>query len=790
LIPIERFSKPAARALEQALQGAQELGHGYLGTEHLLLGLARESEGVAARLLTVTGLPPEKIIAAIRRRIGEGSPTRLSINDMTPRLEELLAEGGRLAGRFGFSVVGTDHLLAALCAEPRAMGHRLLLELGAEPKKLSKQLTERMDRPDLPLQTEKNKPRGGKQTAKFSINLTKQSALEQTDPLIGRERELERLMSVLLRKNKNNPCLVGPPGVGKTVLVEGLARNILLGKVPAPLQDLQILQLDLTAMIAGTKYRGEFEERLRALLEEAEKDPKTVLFIDELHLLMGAGAAEGAIDAANILKPALARGKIKVIGATTWEEYRKHIEKDGALERRFAPIYIEEPSPARALEILEGLRPALEAHHQLRLPQETLQAAIDLSVKYIGDRYLPDKAIDLLDEAGGRACIRAFSQGAEEQQGSIRRKQAELEQFLRARQFARALETKEQLDQLRILQPKAADFPALLPRHLAELIAEKTGIPLREEDPCGDALLFELPQKLQAQLIGQPQAVAALTDALIRSRAGLADPNRPACALLFCGPTGVGKTRLARLLAKELLGAEDALIKYDMAEFMEPHSVAKLIGAPPGYIGFDQGGGLVSRLRERPYAILLFDEIEKAHPDVLNIMLSILDEGRLTDNCGKTADFRNATILFTSNLGGEAFTAEPLGFGDRQSDGNKTARAAVCKALRPEFINRLDEIIPFAPLSEQSLLQIVRLQLDDMETRLAKQGITARFGAGVAEEVLRRGQDRRYGARAVRRCIEQEIGVTLAKRILAGDLPAGELTVSMLFGPSLTLAVK
>lgn len=778
---MERFSKLAAHALERSLRLAQELGHTYFGSEHLLLGLAKESDGVAARLLLARGCTPDKLMEALRRQGGSADPTLLSVSDMTPRLEMILTAAGHLARRYGFSTVGTDHLLAALCGEPRSQGCRLLVDQGVDLKKLNQQLKERLTAPDLPLQGEKGKARG-KQLQKFYTELTAEAALRQSDPLIGREAELEQLMSILMRKNKNNPCLIGPPGVGKTVMVEGLARAIIEGRVPAALRDLRIYLLDLTSMIAGTKYRGEFEERLRDLLEEAERDPDMVLFIDELHILVGAGAAEGAIDAANILKPALARGRVKVIGATTAEEYRKYIEKDGALERRFAPVWIGEPSPEGALEILEGLRPSLETHHRMELPRQTLEAAVRLSVRYMGDRYLPDKAIDLLDEAAGRARLRAFARGNGDRDSRIRQKQKELDRCIKERRFARALETREEIEQLQALMGAEPPPGRLLPEDITALVADKTGIPLRVDDPEGDALYRDLEARLSRKLIGQQPAVEALCSALLRSRAGLCDPHRPACALLFCGPTGVGKTRLARLLAEELFGKADALIKYDMGEYMEPHSVARLIGAPPGYIGFDQGGGLVSRLRERPYAVVLFDEIEKAHPDVLNVLLGILDEGRLTDGQGKTADFRNATVILTSNLGTDSFCAEPLGFGSGgEGESEKAVRRAVAKALRPELINRLDEIVPFSPLKEEALEQIAALQLEELEHRLAERGLSVRFSQEVAAEAVRRGYDKRYGARAIRRVIEREIGGNLARRLLEGDCPEGELGIDRVF---------
>ncbi len=784
VISIERFSKLAAHALERSLSVAEELGHSYMGSEHLLEGLLRETEGVAARMLIARGVSAEKVRDYLKTHIGTGSPTLLSINDMTPRLEGIITKAGSVAHRHGFSVVGTDHLLTALCETPQSQGYRILAALGGDPKKLLLLLQERMGMVDLPLQTDKSKSKPAKNMAKFAVNLTKEGALGKTHPLIGRERELELVMSVLVRQNKNNPCLIGVPGVGKTVIVEGLAQRIVSGQVPAALRDVQIQMLDLTAMIAGTKYRGEFEERLRALIDEAEKDPNLVLFIDEIHILVGAGAAEGAIDAANILKPALARGRIKVIGATTIDEYRKHIEKDGALERRFAPIVVEEPDEDQTMEILRGVRPALEEHHGAHFSDATLAAALRLSVRYMGDRFLPDKAIDLLDEAGARAQLRAYTADSRNYRARMAEKQLELDRHLRARRFSEALELREQVEQLRILQseqtvPSAA---SVTEADLTLLVAEKTGIPLCPDDPKGIQLYRGLEERLAQGLIGQGAAVNTLCQSLLRSRAGVSDPRKPSCALLFCGPTGVGKTRLARLLARELFGKEDALIKYDMGEYMEAHSVSRLVGAPPGYIGFDQGSGLVSRIRARPYAILLFDEVEKAHPDVLNVLLGILDEGRLTDGQGKTADFRNTMIILTSNLGTDVLREEPLGFGEgKGADLQKSVRRAVQKAMRPELINRLDEIVVFEPLDRAALEQIANLQLQEIQSRLAEQGIEVEFHSDVAKEAVERGYDRRYGARAIRRLIEKEVGSRLATRIMAGDLPDEPLSAAIFF---------
>ncbi|MBR6793776.1 MAG: ATP-dependent Clp protease ATP-binding subunit [Clostridia bacterium] len=780
---MERFSKLAAHALERSLNLAEELGHSYLGSEHLLLGLLKETEGVASRMLISKGITPDKVRKKMEQLIGTGSPTLLSIHDMTPRLEQIITRAGELAHRYGFTVVGTDHLLMALSETPEAVGYRLMSELGCEPKKMAQSLLERMGMNDIPLQSEKSKPRAPKNMSKFAVNLTREGALGKTHPLIGREKELESVMSVLVRQNKNNPCLIGEPGVGKTVIVEGLAERIMTGQVPAALRDLQIQMLDLTAMIAGTKYRGEFEERLRALIEEAERDPNVVLFIDEMHILVGAGAAEGAIDAANILKPALARGRIKVIGATTVEEYRRHIEKDGALERRFAPIMVEEPSRAQTMEILRGLRPSLEEHHGIQLPDETLSAAIRLSERYMGDRFLPDKAIDLLDEAGAREQLHAFRCTAENRRSTVLQKQLELDRKLKSRDLAGALAIKEELDQLKTLQTNDSVPPGTVtPAALAALVGEKTGIPLKAEDPEGNALYRDLPQRLGARLIGQQEAIQTLSAALLRSKTGINDPAKPACTLLFCGPTGVGKTRLARLLAKELFGKEEALVRYDMGEYMEPHSVSRLIGSPPGYIGHDRGGGLVSRIRSRPYSILLFDEIEKAHPEVLNILLGVLDEGRLTDGQGKTADFRNTIIILTSNIGAASLQEEPLGFGENTTQSlTKTVRRAVTKSFRPEFVNRLDEIVVFQPLELPALTEIAALHLQELTERLAAGGHKVQFHEEVAREAALRGQDKRYGARAVRRLIEKEIGSRVAEQLVAGTLSKEPLRAEMLF---------
>ncbi len=768
---MERFSKLAAHALERSLSYAEEQGHTYLGSEHLLMGLLKETDGVAARLLTSKGVNAQRLQEKLQQLVGVGSPTLLSINDITPRLEAILTRAGVLAKQFGFTVVGTDHLLMALCGAPESMACKLLEEFGLEPVKLLTLLQERMGMKDLPLQTDKGR-KSNPPALKFAIDLCKDGS---GSPLIGREQELRQLMSILVRKTKNNPCLIGEPGVGKTVIVEGLAQRIAAGEVPPALCQLEIRMLDLPAMIAGTKYRGEFEERLKGVLEEAEKDPRLVLFIDEMHILVGAGAAEGAIDAANILKPALARGKVKVIGATTLEEYRRYIEKDGALERRFAPIRVEEPSEEETLKILQGLRPGLERHHQADFPEESLTEAIRLSVRYLGDRFLPDKAIDLLDEAGAEARLAAFEGQERSAEQQIQQKQQELDRLIRSKKFKEAMALREEINQLRILKKEApGPRPRVTREQLAAIVSRQTGIPLTEK---GQEQLADLEERLNRRLIGQPGGVAALCRAVRRSRAGLNDPKRPSCTLLLCGPTGVGKTRLAQLLAKELFGREEALIRYDMAEFMESHSVARLIGAPPGYLGFDQGGGLVSRVREQPYSILVFDEIEKAHPEVLNILLGVLDEGRLTDGQGKTADFRNCLIVLTSNLGTEVLQKERMGFGSgTPEDLEQAAKHAVSKKLRPEFINRLDEIIVFNELGKPELEQIAALRLRELEQRLAAGGHSIFFAPQLVKEAVERGYDKRYGARAIHRLIEREIAAPLSTRLLAGEEPEGELS--------------
>ncbi len=767
---MERFSKLAAHALERSLTYAEEQGHTYMGSEHLLMGLIQENDGVASRLLVSKGITAQRVQEKLQQLVGVGSPTLLSINDITPRLEAILTRAGVLAKQFGFTVVGTDHLLMALCGASGSMACRLLEEFGQEPAKLMNQLQERMGMKDLPLQSDKGR-KGGAPALKFAIDLCKEGS---GSPLIGRERELRQLMSILVRKTKNNPCLIGEPGVGKTVIVEGLAQRIAAGEVPPALRQLEIRMLDLPAMIAGTKYRGEFEERLKGVLEEAEKDPRLVLFIDEMHILVGAGAAEGAIDAANILKPALARGKVKVIGATTLEEYRRYIEQDGALERRFAPIRVEEPSQEETMEILRGLRPGLEQHHGVEYPEESLEAAIRLSVRYLGDRFLPDKAIDLLDEAGAGAQLSAFEGQERSVDQQILQKQQQLDHLLRNKKLKEAMTLREEINQLRILKKEApARRPQVTESRLAAIISQQTGIPLTDQ---GVEQLADLEQRLNSRLIGQQEGITALCRAVRRSRAGLNDPRRPSCTLLFCGPTGVGKTRLAQLLAKELFGKEEALLRYDMAEFTESHSVARLIGAPPGYLGFDRGGGLVSRVREHPYSILVFDEIEKAHPEVLNILLGVLDEGRLTDGRGKTADFRNCLLVLTSNLGSEALQKERLGFGaEPADDSRRAAKRAVTQKLRPEFLNRLDEIIVFRELGRPELVEIAALHLRELEKRLAEGGHTVTFAPEVAAEAVERGYDKRYGARAIQRLIEREITAPLSVRILQGDPPAGLL---------------
>ena len=797
-----RFTQKAQNALNFSLGSASQMGHTYIGSEHLLLGLCREESGVAAHYLQSRGVDAEKVKNAIIRLAGAGVPSDVSATDMTPRTKSIIQASLAEAQRGGQELIGTEHLLLALLREEDSVAVRILESFHIAVSELINDLTTYIGASptaeNAPPQKGKSTDRqkssvlGSTQTLKnFGRDLCELSASGKIDPVIGRDAETERLIQILSRRQKNNPCLIGEPGVGKTAVVEGLATRIVAGDVPENLLDKTVVTLDIASMIAGAKYRGEFEERFKNVMEEVRKNPNIILFIDEIHTIIGAGAAEGAVDAANIIKPALARGELQVIGATTIAEYRRHIEKDAALERRFQSVTVGEPSREDALQILMGLREKYEAHHKLKILDEALVAAVELSVRYIADRYLPDKAIDLVDEAASRLRIRAHTSpdGIKEKEEELKSISSQKEAAILAQEFERAadLRDKEQTLKKEIEEEKLhwrssqdAEVLCVKKEDIAEVVTLWTGIPVHSILEEESEKLTHLDEALKARVIGQEEAIQSLSKAIQRGRIGLKDPKRPIGSFIFLGPTGIGKTELARALAEVMFGSESAMIRLDMSEYMEKHSVSKLIGSPPGYVGFDEGGQLTEKIRRKPYSVVLFDEIEKAHPDVFNILLQVLEDGHLTDSQGRQVDFKNTVIILTSNVGAtELAEAKTLGFvsGNTESAENEK-RERMMRALRstfrPEFLNRIDEVILFNSLSQADIAQIAQLMLNDVAKRCADIGISLSFSAEVAQLIAEKGFDQSYGARPLRRTVMRLVEDTLSCDLLDGKFKAGD----------------
>ena len=797
-----RFTQKAQNALNLSLESASDMGHTYIGSEHLLLGLCREESGVAAHYLQSRGVDAEKVRNAIVRLAGAGIPCEVSATNMTPRTKNIIQTSYTEAQRYGQELIGTEHLLLSILHEQDSVAVRILESLHVAVSELANDLSTYIGAsPGISgniLQKENSKEKtqnstlGATQTLKnFARDLCELAASGKIDPVIGRESETERLIQILSRRQKNNPCLIGEPGVGKTAVVEGLATRIVGGDVPENLLDKTVVTLDSASMIAGAKYRGEFEERFKNVMEEVRKNPNIILFIDEIHTLIGAGAAEGAVDAANIIKPALARGELQVIGATTISEYRKHIEKDAALERRFQAVNVGEPSPENAIDILCGLREKYEAHHNLKISDEALRAAVELSVRYIADRYLPDKAIDLVDEAASRLRIRAHTSP-----DTVKTKEEELKDITRqketailAQEFERAaaLRDREQALKKEVEEEKShwrstQDATQLCVREsdIAEVVTLWTGIPISNLLSEEEERLLHLDEHLSARVIGQSEAIESVTKAIRRGRIGLKDPARPIGSFIFMGPTGIGKTELARALAEVMFGSASAMIRLDMSEYMEKHSVSKLIGSPPGYVGFDEGGQLTEKIRRKPYSVVLFDEIEKAHPDVFNILLQVLEDGHLTDSQGRKVDFKNTILILTSNIGAcDISSSKTLGFvaGSPQSEDNER-RERMMRALRttfrPEFLNRIDEVIIFNNLSKENIAQIANLMLDEVKTRCNKIGISLSFSTAVTELLAAKGFDANWGARPLRRTIMRLVEDPLSGDLLEGKFRAGD----------------
>jgi ATP-dependent Clp protease ATP-binding subunit ClpC len=798
----ERFTDRARRVVVLAQEEARMLNHNYIGTEHILLGLIHEGEGVAAKALESLGISLEGVRQQVEEIIGQGQQAPSGHIPFTPRAKKVLELSLREALQLGHNYIGTEHILLGLIREGEGVAAQVLVKLGADLNRVRQQVIQLLSG----YQGGKGEPAGaggpgeGTPTTslvldQFGRNLTQAARESRLDPVIGREKEIERVMQVLSRRTKNNPVLIGEPGVGKTAVVEGLSQAIVRGEVPETLKDKQLYTLDLGALVAGSRYRGDFEERLKKVLKEIKTRGDIILFIDELHTLVGAGAAEGAIDAASILKPMLARGELQTIGATTLDEYRKHLEKDAALERRFQPIQVGEPSVAHTIEILKGLRDRYEAHHRVSITDSALVAAATLADRYISDRFLPDKAIDLIDEAGSRMRIRRMTappdlREFDERIAGVRR---EKESAIDAQDFEKAASLRDKEKTLlqekaqREKEWKAGDMDVVAEvdeEQIAEVLATWTGIPVFKLTEEETARLLRMEDELHHRVIGQEQAIHAVSQAIRRTRAGLKDPKRPGGSFIFAGPSGVGKTELSKTLAEFLFGDEDSLIQLDMSEFMEKHTVSRLVGSPPGYVGYEEGGQLTERVRRKPFSVVLFDEVEKAHPDVFNTLLQILEDGRLTDSQGRTVDFKNTILIMTTNLGtrdiakgmnlGFSKAHDPAGNYERMK--NKV-QEELKQHFRPEFLNRIDDIIVFHQLSQEEIIEIVDLMLNRVDTQLKNKDMALELTPAAKLLLAHKGYDPVLGARPLRRTIQREIEDSLSEKILYKELGAGQIVV-------------
>ena len=791
-----RFTQMAANAMQYAADAASELQHNYIGTEHLLVGLLREEEGIASQVLNQHGISEEKILRLVAQLIGSGNVKVADVIDYTPRSRRIIELSSREAMRFKASAIGTEHLLIALLRESDCVAVRLLTTLGVNIQKLYSDILAAMGMDTSSAKSEFG-AKGGRSKAKkdtptldqYSRDLTAMAKDGQLDPVIGRNDEITRVIQILSRRTKNNPCLIGEPGVGKTAIAEGLAAKIVEGNVPDTIKDKRVLTLDLSGIVAGSKYRGEFEERIKRVISEVKNDGNILLFIDEIHTIIGAGGAEGAIDASNILKPSLARGEIQILGATTIEEYRKYIEKDAALERRFQPVMVDEPSESEAVEILKGLRPAYEAHHHVRITDEALTAAVKMSARYINDRFLPDKAIDLIDEAASKVRLGVYTASPEikDLENKMAKLDEEKETAIKEEAYERAGEIKKEQNSIREQliclnnqwERDKKDLQLTVGENeVADIVSGWTKIPVKKLEEGEAQRLKNLEMILHQRVVGQQEAVSAVARAIRRGRVGLKDPKRPIGSFLFLGPTGVGKTELSKALAEAMFGREDAIIRVDMSEYMEKHSVSKLIGSPPGYVGYEEGGQLSEKIRRNPYSVLLFDEVEKAHPDVFNILLQVLDDGHITDAQGRRIDFKNTVIIMTSNAGaGNIISPKKLGFVSAQNaqadyqnmkDG---VMDEVKHIFKPEFLNRIDDIIVFHALTKENIRQIVRIMLGEITARIQEQmNIRVEASEAVYDYLADRGFDQNYGARPLKRAIQNEVEDQMAEQILEGKI--------------------
>jgi ATP-dependent Clp protease ATP-binding subunit ClpC len=795
------FTERANVALNNAVQTAEDLGHTYIGSEHILIGLAKDSGTIASTVLANQKVTAEKLIEQIKQSVGVGIPTQLSPDDFTPRSKNIVELAMITARSMGLSLVGTEHLLLAIIREGHSFAVNLLSQLGASLQDIVNDINKAMmgEAPRDGIPGKPGMPRGDGKKSGYSTTTLDQFGRDLTvlakegaiDPVIGRQAEIERVIQILSRRTKNNPVLIGEPGVGKTAIAEGLALKIVSGEVPEPLKDKRIVTLDLTGMVAGTKYRGDFEERIKNAIDEVINAKNVILFIDELHTLVGAGSAEGAVDAANILKPSLARGDMQVIGATTLDEYRKHIEKDAALERRFQPVMVGEPTEEEAVDILKGIRDKFEAHHKVRITDEAIDAAVKLSVRYIGDRFLPDKAIDLIDEAASRVRLRDHTapDDIKELEQRIKTIGEEKAAAVNAQDFERAASLRdeeralnEKLQKAKTKwQEKSLDASGeVTAEEIAEIVSSWTGIPVKQMTTEETNRLLNLEKELHERIVGQEQAVTAVARAIRRGRVGLKDPKRPIGSFIFLGPTGVGKTELSKALAASIFGDENAMIRLDMSEYMEKHTVSRLVGSPPGYVGYDEGGQLTEKIRRRPYSVVLFDEIEKAHPDVFNMLLQILDDGILTDAQGRTVSFKNAVIIMTSNVGARLITDKKggLGFMASSSISEEKIKESVLGELkntfRPEFLNRVDDIIVFSRLTKENIQEIAGKMLDKVKGMAAELGIKITFSPEVIADIADAGYDEVYGARPLKRAIQTKIEDKLSELMLEGKVKSGQ----------------
>ena len=796
-----RFTERAQQALAKAQEAAGSFGHSYIGSEHLLLGLLREGGGPAAKALAAAGVTDEALVKQIEDLSGRGTPDASAPQGMTPRTKRIIELSIRAAAQMGTGYVGTEHLLLGILNEGQNVALTALANLKVTPQMLVEKLQEALGGAQQGGFAENGAAgaagnASGDALSQFGRDLTAAAKEGKLDPVIGREKEIQRVIQILSRRTKNNPALIGDPGVGKTAVVEGLAQKIVAGDVPETLKDKRVVSLDLTGMIAGTKYRGEFEERIKKVIEELTAKKDTILFVDEMHMLMGAGAAEGAADAANILKPALSRGEVQVIGATTLDEYRKNIEKDAALERRFQPVQIDEPSPEDAVAILKGLRDRYEAHHRIKIPDEAIDAAVKLSVRYVTGRFLPDKAIDVIDEACSRVRLSTLTAPPDlkQMEDEIAAIAAKKEEAVKGQDYENAAklrdEEKAKRDALEARKKEWSDeqtktHGAVTPNDIAAVISGWTGVPVSQLTEDEGQRLLHLEDTLHKRVIGQDEAVTAVAKAIRRGRVGLRDPKRPIGSFLFLGPTGVGKTELSKALAEAMFGDENAMIRIDMSEYMEKHAVSRMIGSPPGYVGYDEGGQLSEKVRRHPYSVVLFDEIEKAHPDVFNILLQILEDGVLTDGQGRHIDFKNTIIIMTSNIGAQKITGKSrksLGFAEGDaSEAERTfgqikedVMGELKNAVRPEFLNRIDDIIVFNRLSEEEIAQIADNMLRQVASRMQDMEIAMDWTDAAKKHLAKAGFDPVYGARPLRRAVTNEVEDLVAEESLEGKIKSGD----------------